>query len=516
MGNLSAICCGRGAIAVLALLPSLLEAQASPPPPLSRVAFTGVSVVNLETGALEPDRTVVVAEGRIVGVERGQPILPRDITLIPSRGQFLIPGLWDTHVHLTAGDVSPAGVSTPNFSVNADWQFPLFLAAGVTGVRDMSGAFGQLRSWRNEIAAGQRAGPRIVHTGRKLGAPVPVLPGGPASVSKVSDLERTVEMLAQADATFVKVDGLPAEQLAAVIAAAHRHGLPVVGHIGPWMSAREASELGIAEIEHLLQVVIGGSTEEATLLAEARREFSWWGDLLVWVGWWDHPARHRSRMVRAVATWDSVKSMELFAVLARNRTWQTPTLTGLRDVQRIQPDIPEARLRWLPPRMIEKDSARVPMAPADRALSAQEYLLQQRVIPMLARAGVPILAGTDAPGTRRVPGQSLVEELAALVDAGLTPLEALRSATLNPVRFLGLADSLGSVAPGKVADLVLLEGNPLADIMALRRVHAVIAGGRYYSHLDLERRLDEVQALLGRLRAIAAPIVAGGSSAAPR
>jgi imidazolonepropionase-like amidohydrolase len=166
--------------------------------------------------------------------------------------------------------------------------------------------------------------------------------------------------------------------------------------------------------------------------------------------------------------------------------------------------------------MIEKDSARVPMDPADRALLAQEYLLQQRVIPMLARAGVPILAGTDAPGTRRVPGQSLVEELAALVDAGLTPLEALRSATLNPARFLGLTDSLGSVAPGKVADLVLLEGNPLADIMALRRVRAVIAGGRYYSHLDLERRLDEVQALLGRLRAIAAPIVAGESSAAPR
>jgi imidazolonepropionase-like amidohydrolase len=221
-------------------------------------------------------------------------------------------------------------------------------------------------------------------------------------------------------------------------------------------------------------------------------------------------------MARAVATWDSVKATELFAVFARNTTWQTPTLTGIRDVQRIQADIPGERLRWLPPRLIGRDSAGRRVEGSDRPVNARQYLLLQRIIPMMARAGVPILAGTDAPGTRRVPGPSLVEELEALVAAGLTPLQALRSATLNPARFLGLGDSLGTVAPGKVADLVLLDANPLADIAALRRVRAVIAGGRYYSQRDLERRRTEVQALLGRLRATAAPIVAGGGSAAPR
>jgi imidazolonepropionase-like amidohydrolase len=139
--------------------------------------------------------------------------------------------------------------------------------------------------------------------------------------------------------------------------------------------------------------------------------------------------------------------------------------------------------------------------PADVLAYRLLYRLQQQVLPMLARAGVPMLAGSDAPGTRRVPGQSLIEELETMVNAGLTPLDALRSATLNPARFLGLADSLGSVAPGKLADLVLLEGNPLTDITALRRVQGVVAGGRYYSRADLDRRLGEVQALLGRLRA---------------
>ena len=203
-------------------------------------------------------------------------------------------------------------------------------------------------------------------------------------------------------------------------------------------------------------------------------------------------------------------------MLARNGTWQTPTLTGLRDGQRIQPDIPTERRKWLPPRMLQIDSAGYRVDPGGGSRYPPQYLLQQRLIPMLARAGVPILAGSDVPGTRRVPGQSLVEELETLVSAGLTPLEAVRSATLNPARFLGLTDSLGSVAPGKVADLVLLEGNPLADITALRRVQAVVAAGRYYSREDLDRRLGEVQALLGRLRAIAAPIVAGAGAPSSR
>lgn len=495
--GLSAICHCRRALGVLALLPSLLGAQA-PPPALSRIAFVGVSVVNVETGAIEPNRTVLVSEGRIVRIERGDQVLPRGVTLIPARGQFLIPGLWDMHVHLAVTEVAPSSDRQPDFSLNADWQFPLLLAAGVTAVRDMSGAFGQLRAWRNEIAAGQRAGPRIVHTGWKLRADGPVLPGGPSPVRTVADVERAVEMLAKADAAFVKVDGMSAEHLLAAISAANRHRMAVVGHVAPWMSARESSELGISSIDHLTQVVVGGSTEETELLAHARREFSWWGKVLVRLGWWDPAARRESRMERSVATWDSVKAMELLTVFARNTTWQTPTLTGLRDVRRIQAEIPGPRRSWLPPSMLQRDSAGL-VAPVNRALRARQYQLERRLIPMLARAGVPLLAGTDAPGTRRVPGQSLVEELEMLVDAGLTPLEALRSATLNPARFLGLTDSLGSVTAGKVADLVLLEANPLTDITALRRVEGVMAGGRYYSRADLDRRLGEVQALLGRL-----------------
>jgi imidazolonepropionase-like amidohydrolase len=114
----------------------------------------------------------------------------------------------------------------------------------------------------------------------------------------------------------------------------------------------------------------------------------------------------------------------------------------------------------------------------------------------MGRAGVPLLAGTDAIGTRRLPGFSLHDELALLVEAGLTPQQALRAATLGPAQFLGMQDSLGTVAEGKKADLVLLDANPLDDIHNVRKVRGVVVAGRYLPRLELDRMLEKVRNLV--------------------
>lgn len=513
------ICNWVGAFAAAALLPAGLFGQARPlprpAPPRGQLAITEVSLVDVETGRITGDVSVVIADGRIVRIDSAGRVPLRGMPVVHGRGLYLIPGLWDMHVHLAAVPLRPSRGRLADYAENPEWHFPLLLAHGVTGVRDMAGNFRSLRTWRGEVAEGLRAGPRIVHTGWKLHGPEPVVPRAPRQASTVAEIRRSVDMLDSAGADFVKVESMLPEELEAAMAAAREHRLPVAGHVGPWMSARAVSELGVRSIEHLHQVIVAGSTEEEALLAEAAHEFSWWGDYLVRWGWWSHAERRGARVARAVATWDSARAMEVFAVFARNGTWQTPTLTGLRDIQRIQPEIPAERVAWLPPRFLHDDTAHYRGRRQDAALYARQYALQRRVIRMMAETGVPLLAGSDAPGTRRVPGLALVEELETLVDAGLTPLEALRTATLGPAQFLGATDSLGTVAPGKVADLVLLEGNPLADIHALRRVRGVVAAGRFYSRADLDRRLEDVQQLLRRLRTEAAPLAAASASAAP-
>jgi imidazolonepropionase-like amidohydrolase len=521
MGDMSGFCNFARAFAALApLLAASLHAQAAPParpaPPRTDLAIAGVTVVDVEAGRLVPGQTVVVQGGRIVRVEPAGRALPRGLTVVDGRGQYLIPGLWDMHVHLAATPIRYFAPGKPrDYAENAEWMLPLFLAHGVTGVRDMAGNFRMLRTWRNQVAAGERAGPRIVHTGWKVGSPEPVLPGGPRGASTKEDLEQSVDMLWAAGADFVKVETLQPWELAVVVERARLRGLKVVGHVGPWMTARQASELGQNGFEHLHQGVLAGSTDELNLARHAAREFSWWGDYLVRAGWWDHHQRRLTRIQRNLATWDSLRELATIEVLVRNHTWQTPTLTGLRDIQRVQPEIPPERLAWLPPRLLRMDTTDRRTRQEDTELLARQYALQLRVTAMMARAGVPLLAGSDTPGTRRVPGMALIEELETLVSAGLTPLEALRTATLAPAEFLEARDSLGTVAPGKVADLVLLDADPLADISALRKVQAVVAGGRYYPKAELERRLVPVRELLTRLRRDAAPSAVASAGEGP-
>jgi hypothetical protein len=200
-----------------------------------------------------------------------------------------------------------------------------------------------------------------------------------------------------------------------------------------------------------------------------------------------------------LATASPVRAESLYALLVREHTWQVPTLSELRDLYRVSEPEPfaEERKAYLPP-------PRIPLEPVlwdkDPELARRTFARQLTVVGGMFRAGVPLLAGTDTPGFDRAPGFSLAEELELLVRAGLSPMAALQSATREPARFLGAADTLGTIEPGKVADLVLLDGDPLSDIRNVHRVHAVVLRGRYLSPMQLDSLRSSVRDLVAAWR----------------
>lgn len=185
----------------------------------------------------------------------------------------------------------------------------------------------------------------------------------------------------------------------------------------------------------------------------------------------------------------------MLARFAANGTWLTPTLVTDRGRAGAGGVTTDARLRYVPPALAARWASGVAARSAHAEFERRMLAASARFVALAHRSGVGILAGTDASDEAYVfAGSGVHDELVPLADAGLTPLEALRAATLNLARYLGAADTLGSVAPGKVADLVLLDGDPLADVRNVRRVHAVVSRGRLLDAAARQRLLADAEA----------------------
>lgn len=404
------------------------------------------TVIDLARGERVPDQTVVVVGARVaaVGPSAGPRRLrpPAGARVVDGRGGYLIPGLWDMHVHVLGRGREAT-------------LFPLLLAHGVTGVRNMHAAvpLDSAVRVRAAVAAGQVLGPRLVLSGPLVDGPTPWAHAGALVVATPEAARRAVDSLADEGADFIKVyDALaPAAYLAVTVEAARR-GLAVAGHIPRRVRPEQAAAAGQRSVEHLYGLVpaCGGGPPGAGA-------------------------------GRAAAP-DSGRCRAVVDAFGRHGTYQTPTLAlhraqadpaaVLADAARMTLVAPATRERWrgLFAATIRSDSARRRLTADGRA--------RLGAVGALHRAGVPILAGTDVGNPLLVPGASLHDELALLVEAGLTPLAALRAATLEPARYLRATDSLGSVSAGALADLVLLDADPLVDIGNARRMRAVIANGR--------------------------------------
>ena len=438
-----------------------------------------MNVINLETGKEVPHRTVIVSGERIAEVKDNKEVKPpTGAKIVDGTGKYLIPGLWDMHVH---------AMYTPRLE---SWM-PLFVANGVLGIRDMGSPMklADVKHLREEIAAGLRPGPRIVDAGPILDGQKkpPPLADFFVQVTGTAQARDLVRSIKSEGFDFVKVySGLPRDVYFAIVDEAKARGIACAGHVPTSVSALEASDAGQKSMEHMFGIYLACSSRESELRSELRK------------GGTELPAREQRRLEvdEAMASYDDAKAANVFEHLAKNKTWQVPTLVVFSrgKLAANSPVFSDARLRYIPPSTQQKwnEVGKQRVGTADEVeIWKESFAKRLSILCAMHRAGIPVLAGTDTGwyNAYSYPGFELHEELLLLVRAGLTPLEALRTATINAARFLGMQENLGTIEKGKLADIVLLKADPLQDIANTQKIEAVIANGRLFDRTALDSLL---------------------------
>lgn len=460
------------------IFPALMLAQAGSKTNRPPLVFTHVTVIDATGSAPKPDMTVVIIGERIKAIGKSEEVrLPKDAQIVDATGKFLIPGLWDMHVHWSRKD-----------------YLPLFIANGVTGARMMWGS-PMHHEWRKEKEGGTLLAPRLNIASVIVDGQKPIWQGSIA-VGNEAEGRQAVIKSKQDGADFVKVYSLlTREAYFAIADEAKKQGIPFAGHVPESVKAAEISDAGQKSIEHLTGVLLACSRDEEAIRAEMLNALADGDESSAW------RFRRLTVNVRAAESYDQKKAAALFRRLRKNGTWQVPTLTVLRSITHL--DDPkftnDPRLKYMPPGLKSywdpKNDPRFKMFTADDwAQSRKVYAKYLEVAGAMRRAGVEFLAGTDVSNPYCFPGFSMHDELALLVKAGFTPMEALQAATRNPATYLGLLESLGTVEQGKIADLVLLEANPLSEISNTKRIDAVVVNGRLIPKPELEAMLSKSEA----------------------
>jgi len=402
-------------------------------------AITHVGIIDVMNGVVEPDRTVVVIGSVISRIGPSADLPPPDgARVIDARRQFLIPGLWDMHVHL--GNATEAAL-------------PVLVSYGITGVRDMgSPSYSTLHRWSIEALSGTRIGPRIVACG-------PILHNGPpyfwgVEARTPEEGRETMTRLAEEKVDFIKVTSdIDRSTYLAIAETARKLGVPLAGHLptdengtGFLVSAIEASNAGQKSLEHAQGIPFSFADRDP----------------------------------------------QLVPTLLRNSTVVVPTITeywARAHVHELAEGVErDPRIKNIAPIFRQFWEAQLKGFGKDNEVQLKVFEWRMAQIPELQKSGVSLLSGTDLGFAYVFPG-NLIEELGFFVHAGLSPLQALQTATINPARFLHLDWQLGSVEAGKTADLVLLGANPLEDIRNLQLVRAVVLNGRFLDRGQLDAAL---------------------------
>ena len=424
-------------------------------------AITDVTVINPRTQAVLPHRTVVVEGGRIRSIQSSTVEPPRGAQLINGTHRFVMPGLWDAHVHLTK-----AGVLS----------LPLFVANGVTGVRDMGSDFSEVAKWRSQIEAGQLVGPRIKTAGQMLESranvdrmkregtvePVDRLRIG---VANPEEGRAAVRRLAREGVDHIKMRTTPdLDTFRAVDAEAARQGLPFAAH--PVAPPEELMRVGLRSVEHFLAFPFMDGTP-----AERRALF------------------HKIGQSRLFMSDTAINLDSLIALPYSEVKQRIEDTAGNLDPRR-----PYVCGYLIADWREQAEELKEPET-AKAYQSVREQLPKHyRNIREMRESGVQFLAGTDTAVVLMYPGFSLHDELQKMVrDFGFPPMEVLRIATSNVAAFYGEEQQFGAIELGQPADLLLLDADPLVNIENTRRIQGVMAQGRWFDRAALNNLLREIK-----------------------
>lgn len=445
------------------------------------VLIRHAAIVDVANGRVIADQAVATSGDRIVAVGADADVAATwaAARTVDAAGGYLIPGLWDMHVHFGGG----ADLIEENRAL-----LPLYVAHGITTVRDASGDIPyDVLGWRDEIARGELLGPTLLSSGPKIEGVKPVWRGTLECGSR-ADIDAAVARLTALRVDFVKITDstLAPELFLYAVEQARAAGLRASGHIPMALTVSQAIDAGLSSIEHLDYAFDAGAKDEARIAADFA------------AGRIDRAEASR----RLDESFDRATAMDAYRHFTQQGVAVTPTLNGSRIIAYLDRDThaDDAYLAYIGPGLRHTYEWRVQRAAqADASAIERRHAHYERmaaVLPMLQAAGVTIMAGTDAGflNSFNYPGIGLHEELALYVERGLTPAQALSAATRAGPAWFGRLDRYGSIEAGKMADLVLLERNPLADIRATQAIRAVMLRGQVHDRAALDRMLADTRA----------------------
>lgn len=448
------------------------------------VLFKSVNVIDAKSGE-RANFNVLVTGNKIIEVSDKPIDSPSNCTVVDGRGKYLIPGLWDAHVHVTF---------TPGLEQS---MFPLFLGNGITSIRDTGGLIDEILPWKEKSLNEPNSSPRLFIAGPLLDGYPNVYDGSPGrpeiSVGLRSEEEsiKMVDSLAATGVDLIKsYEMLSPDLFKTILAVAKKHNLPVTGHVPLSVDAIEASDAGLRSMEHLRNVEMSCSSDFDSLLQVRKRMLAngtddFGGELRSDI--------HSAQRMHAFKTFDEQRASKVLAAFEKNETWQIPTITlttgGMNRLY--ENEEWKKTFKFLPERIeakwIEDANKAKEKQSSDISLAHGEWVLM--MIKKLKDSGIKVMAGTDTPIGFLTPGFSLHKELEMLVKGGMQPLEAIESATLLPATYFNVQDSIGTIDKNMIADLVLLDANPLNDITNTRKISAVVRNGSYYNRKALDSLL---------------------------
>jgi hypothetical protein len=431
----------------------------------AQIVLSDINVVDVKKGEVQFNKDVVITNNKITAIRPHSPSANEAKGTIRSHGKYLLPGLWDMHTHIR--------------SYTAQDNLPMFIANGITGIRDLGITNHELiKQWKQQINAHELIGPRVVSSAVIIEGASPRFPSS-LSISRADQVKPEIDKLVAQGAEIIKLfQNIPADVFTQIVNYAHEKGLKTSGHTPTGWSQIQAADIKLDSIEHLFGISNTFQAYDTYKFSEAEMD-------------------------------------RLAHVLKQNNTFQSPTIVGYKyreklyrvalDPTKNDATFEHAEEYKYTPAYFKawwkgiKDRALTNIDISEFENQQKQFKFHQTILTELSQHGVKMLAGTDTPNPYLVLGSSLHDELLLYVESGMSTLEALRSATLYPGEYFGKEALIGQVKVGSYADLVILNHNPLDDIRHTRSIDKVITNGHIYNHKDLSKIKERQLVLLANL-----------------